>query len=266
VAHIKKEKKAEPMSDYIIYVILSPLNDKKFIVNKTGAKRLYKTYSEHFNLRVTKTKEMFREAREKSLLPPIYKLEEIHTSEQEVFRHCVAWTKYFIEHGYTQIADDSLGTYANDISNKTKKYYDNIKYEPIDEILLPSEGEYPDYGRLKSHGTNSNVMVYFSSEEYLQIKNTAEENGISMAAYCKSMSLNGRIVNADLSFIGDYINMFTEYKTMMRHMLFTINKTGKYYPADLKNIQDGIDKLIEIQSKVNEEAINLIRSLREQEK
>lgn len=266
MAHIKKENKAEPMRDYLIYVILSPLNDKRFIVNKTGAKRLYKTYSEHFNLRVTKTKEMFSESRKKSLLPPIYKLEEIHSTEQDVFRRCVAWTKYFIDHGYSQIADDYLGAYANDIMPETQKYYASIKSEPIDEVLFPLYGEFPDYGKQrKQQDTNTKVTLLLNREEYVELKNAAEENEMSLSAYCKSMCLNGRIVKADLSFIGEYVDMFNDYKTLMRHMLFTINRTGKYYPADLKNIQEGIDKLIEIQAEVSEESIKLIRSLREEE-
>ena len=266
MAHIKKENKAEPMKDFVVYVIISPLDDKKFIVNKTGTNRLHKTYIEHYNFRVTKTKEMFAAARDKSLLPPIYRLEEIHTTEKEVFRHCVAWTKYFIDHGYEQIVDDYLGAYANEIVPETERYYEQIKSKSIEEVLNPSGGEFPNYGNLyKQRDSYTNLTIVLTKEEYLEIKKTAEEQEMTLSTYCKNMIMKGKILYADLSHISKLVDTFKDYKTMMRQMLFTINKTGKYYPADLKNIQNGVNKLIEIQNDVSEWSINFIRSLREKE-
>lgn len=264
MAHIKKENRAQPMSNYIIYVIVSPLSDKRFFVNRTGVKRLYKTYSEHYNLRVTKTREFFAEAKKSNLLPPIFKLETIHTTERDCFRRCVAWTKFFISHGYEQITQDNLGNYAEDILPETEIYFNQIKDEQIDDVLFPIGGEFPNYGaQIKNSNTNTTISLRVDPDDYARIKSAAADSGMSMGSYCKQMSLNGKVINADLHFIESYVEMFDESKMLLRQILYSIHTTGKYYPADLKNIQLCIDALTEIQKQVNEDCINLIRALRE---
>lgn len=266
MAHIKKENRAESLYDFAVYAILSPLENKRVYISRTRQNRIYKTYIEHYNLRVTKTKSVFAQAKAQNLLPPIYLLDASKISEKEAFRRCVAWTKYFLEHGYRQMTDDALTDYAADLVQNTKMYYNKIKDEPLEEILQPEGGLFPNYGKRLSSKTNTSgtvVSVRLDKEEYAQVKKQATALGLSLGAYCKSMTLNGRIVTVDLSFISSYINEFSESKNLLRQILTSIYSTGQYYPADLKNIQDCIDHLTHIQETVNEKLTQTIEELRE---
>lgn len=266
MAHIIKEDRAEEMSDVAIYVILSPMNNNQFYIARSGPGRLHKVYIEHFNLRVKKTKEMFAAAREAELLPPMYLLETGRLSKRESFRRCIAWSKYFSDKGYTQTSADVLSDYASDLTKETAAYYEKIKDEPLDEILQPEGGLFPNYKKRSDKvKIEQDRMIYFrlDDEEHEKVKRAAEDHGLSLSAYSKRMTLNGRIVHADFDFIGDYLDEFTESKTILKQILFSISTTGNYYPADLKNIQACIDQLTDLQKKVHDEIAETIHRLRE---
>ena len=266
MAHIIKEEKAEVMRDIAVYVIVSPFDENAFYISKTGSDRLRKTYTEHYGLRIAKTKTLFAKAKELNLLPAIYVLESTRMSDREAFRRCVAWTKYFLEKGFSQISPDILTEYANDLTDATGEFYDKIKDEPLEEVLQPDGGILPNYGKRsppKTKDSSTVISIHLSDSEYAQIKERAEKQGLSLGAYCLKMSLNGRVVQNDFSMIGKYLEEFTKSKTLLRQILFTIYKTGNYYPADLKNIQKYIDNLTEIQKKVNDEITRAMQTLRE---
>lgn len=264
MAHIKKENKAEVLYDFAIYVIVSPIDEKKIYVSHTGQHRLRKHYTEHVNLRVSKTKELFSSSLEAGVLPPIYVLETSRISKKEAFRRCVAWLKYFQDHGYSQYTQDNLTAYAGDLLEQTMRIYDRIKEEPLDEVLQPDGGVLKDYKfqteRLKN---KTGIHLHLDADEYETIRKMAEEEGLSMNAYCKQMALNKRILKADLSFISDYLSEFSEVKNLIKQILYAIYTTGNYLPADLQNIQNSIDQMTELQQKVNIQITETIRTLRE---
>lgn len=263
MAHIIEGELAEVLKDYSIYVIVSPF-ENTFFISKTGQNRLLKTYIEHANLRVVKTKNLFERARTENVLVPLYVLETGQMSKREAFSRCVAWTRYFQDHGYSQIKEDVLTKYASDLTEKTSAYYNKIKDDLFEEVLYPEGGAFPDYGkRLQQKDTRTIVSFALEPDEYFEIKNKAEENGFSMSAYCKKMSQTGRIIQADLSFIETYSDIFVDSKMLLRRIQLSIAKTGRYLPADMENIQYCVNQLIELEEKVNVDIVNLIRALRE---
>ena len=264
MAHIKKENKAEALFDFVIYVIVSPIDEKKIYISQTGQHRLRKHYTEHVNLRVPKTEKMFSSAIEAGELPPIYILEANRISKKEAGRRCVAWLKYFLDHGYSQCTEDNLTAFANDLLDQTKQTYDQIKEIPLDEILQPDGGVLRDYKfQAERKNNKTGILLHVEVDEYETIKRMAEEEGLSMNAYCKQMALNKRILRVDLSFIGEYMSDFSEVKNLIKQILYTICMTGKYLPADLQNIQNSVDRMTELQEKVNEQVSETIRILRE---
>lgn len=265
MAHIIKEDRAEEMSDVAIYAIISPLEDK-FYIARSGPARLHKVYVEHFNLRVKKTKDLFERAREAELLPPMYLLETSRLSKREAFRRCVAWAKYFMEKGYTQTTEDILSEYAADLTKETLAYYDKIKDEPLEEIFQPEGGLFPNYKKRSDKAKiDQDRMIYFrlDDEEYEKVKEKADELELSMSGYSKRMTLNGKVIRADLEFIGEYLDDFTEVKTLLKQILYSVYTTGNYYPADIKNIQTCIERVAEIQKNVHDEIAETIHNLRE---
>lgn len=264
MARILKEDKAEVLHDFSIYAIISPLNEKKIYISHTGQHRLRKHYAEHVNLRVAKTKELFSASLEAGMLPPIYVLETSRISKKEVFRRSVAWLKYFQDHGYAQYTEDILTTYAGELIEQTEQIYERIKDEPLEEILQPDGGVLKDYKvQIESRKNRTGIPLHVSEEEYESIRQLAEEESLSMNAYCKKMALNKRILKVDLTFLGDYLSEFSEVKNLLKQILYAIYTTGKYYPADLQNIQNSVDQMTELQQKVNSQIAETLRTLRE---
>ena len=266
MAHIIKEDRAEQMSDVAIYVIISPLEEKQFYIARSGPGRMHKVYVEHFNLRVKKTKDMFVRAHEANLLPQMYLLETSRLSKRESFRRCVAWTKYFLEKGYSQTTEDILSEYAIDLTKETAAYYEKIKHEPLEELLQPEGGLFPNYKKRSGKTKiDQDRMIYFrlDDDEYEKVKEKADALELSMSGYSKRMTLNGKVIRPDLEFIGEYLDGFTEVKTLLKQILFSIYTTGNYYPADIKNIQTCIEHVTEIQKNVHDEITEMIHNLRE---
>ncbi len=265
MAHIIKEDRAEKLSDYMIYAIVSPFNDKKIYISKTRTHRLRKHYGEHVGLRVKKTETMFREAKKSNILPPIYALETDRISDKEAFRRCVAWTKYFQTHGFDQVTKDVLTEYASDLIEKTKTLYDEIKDLPLEQVLQPEGGLLPDYGsqKKKTEGDCLQVSLRLEQDEYEEIKKRAIEQGLSLNAYCKKMVLSGKINNIDLSFIREYTNKLSSIESLLVQLLYTFCVRGKYYPSDISNIQDCYDQIVKMHEELNNLVIKLIYKMDE---
>lgn len=262
MAHIIPGERAEKMQDYAIYCIISPFA-KEFHISKTGPHRLRKVYSEHYSGRVEKTKILFQRAKDSSCLPPMYVLESGKMSVRMAFRVCVAWTKYFLDHGYTQVTEDILTEYAGDLIETTQKVYDGIKDKPLTEVLQPEGGLFPDYNtRKKNVYGKQQVCFQLEPEDYDRLKKAADAEGFSMSAYCRQMALHGKIIRLDTSAWCRFIEEYGQTKNLLRQILFTIYKTGKYFPADLANIQKGVDHLTELSKKGTNEFLNLMTAIR----
>lgn len=235
-----KSRSKDETKEYTIYIIVSPFNTKQMYIGKTYPHRLRKTYTEHLRLRVSKTKEMCAKALVQELLPPIYVLETETMTLREVFRRCVAWTRYFADYGYTQITKDVLSEYAMDLIPETEAYYNSIKSIPVADILWTEGGVYPDYGTLKKARTQTDkhtISIRFKPEEYLLIRKKARISGISMGEYCRNRILESEVVHLDYILLDTlWHNHDTELK-LLSLILYAVYTARTYYPADIKNLQ-----------------------------
>ena len=226
--------------EYVIYLIVSPIDFKKIYINKTYPHRLRKTYTEHIKLRVTKTKDMCTEAEGQHSLPPLYILETALMSPSEAFRHCVAWTRYFIDFGYTQITEDILTKYATDLTPETEAYYNLIKSKPIVDILLPEGGIYPDYGtnkKTRNQTDKHTISIRFEPEEYLLIRKKAHISGVSMGEYCRNRILKSEVVHLDYILLDTLWHNHDTELELLKLILYAVYTTQRYYPADINNLQ-----------------------------
>ena len=264
MAHIIPEKNKQLINDYTIYLIL--FSDERFFIGRAAANRLLKAYSEHCNLRVKKTKTEILKEQETGKFPPIYALDTGRISQQEAFQRIVAWTKFFLDLGYQQVVENTAASYATDLYPGTQKYYDLIREKRLEDILCPEGGLFPNY-RKKAKDQKAKkkkgITIHLNDEEYKRIKSGAKAAGCSMSTYCKKMVINGRVLQPDLSYIREYLNTFSESKTLLRQIMQTIYLSQKYYPADLKNIQNCIERLKVIEERAYQKTTELIHHLRE---
>lgn len=258
------KKKAEA-KEYVIYLLVSPIDDKKIYINKTYPHRLRKTYTEHLKLRVTKTKDMCSEAAGQDILPPIYFLEEGTMTPQEAFRHRVAWTRYFIDCGYEQITKDILTEYAMDLTPETEAYYKLIKSKSIIDILLPKGGIYVDYGALKkprNQADKRTISIRFDPEEYLQIQQKSRLAGIFMGEYCRNRILKSEVIHLDYTLLDTLWHNHDTELELLRLILYAVYTTRTYYPADIKNLQHCTNCHRELLEQTITELENILKGIR----
>lgn len=257
-------KKAES-KEYVIYLIVSTTDPKKIYINKTYPHRIRKTYTEHIKLRVTKTRDMCSKAAEQHILPPLYILETGIMTPREAFKHCVAWTRYFMDYGCTQITEDILTEYALDLIPTTEAYYDQIKTTPIDSLLSRKNQACINYRLAESRSSNNSrhsVSFTVTNEQHHALVEAARKENLSLNKYVIQQVINGQTIHLDFDFIRDFLDEYAPSKLLLKQILFSVYQTGKYYPADIHNIEKVVEHLCQIEKKVSNEMQEALRKIK----
>ena len=265
MAHIIREQKAEPISQIAIYAIKSPFDNEVYI-NKCSERRLKSIYTEHYNLRQKKTAALFERAKKENLKPQMFKLQSLECPQRIAFRYCVAWAKTFMDSGYKIISNDVFKSFIEDPTEETFALQEQIKNCSLDDLTSEDKSLFPNYANTvkpSKNGTPKTVHFSIKPHEYTALKNAAEKNNLSLAAYCKQQALREKTIKVDLSFMSDYLNEFSEDKLLLRQILFAIYERGNYYPADLQNIQRLIEHLTNLQKEVQRDINTLLKKLRQ---
>lgn len=256
--------RAPVRKDYVVYAIPSPY-EKKIFINYTPSDRLYKTYIEHIGLRVTKTRDLFSKAKEDGIIPAIYSLDTQFATKQEAFRMIVAWTRYFRDKGFSQLFNDILQDYSDDLMPNTEAYYDIIKGKPLTSVFSPEGGCFPNYKPkievpLETK-KKKNCTFTVDSNEYETILKNASAQRMSIGQYCRRMALYGHIIEADMSFFTPLMASYRHVKVFIQQIMHSIYVTGKYYPADMVNLQKMCDDITEIHLEMIKKLNELIETL-----
>ena len=83
------------------------------------------------------------------------------------------------------------------------------------------------------------IKLMVTDEEQLQIKNNAKAASKSVSAYIRESALNFFIFDCDNSdIVNDHIKEISSLRNAINQLIFTIEKTGDYYPAELETIHD----------------------------
>lgn len=245
--YIRKHDVSGETEEIAIFVILSPF-DKSCFVWKTPINKLRDIYKYHYYLNSPKTKELFERARENNIVPPMYHLQTVDTSQKKAFLYCIAWTKLFEDHGYVSISGEVIDKYTDELREETYKIYESIKEVPLNEICSEGNDLFPDFGReRKKNKTKKKTAISFllDDKELETVKSAAEQNGLTLADYCKQSSLNGRVVKVDVDafdLISECYKEFSARNKVLMQILIEIHRTGNYIPADLKIIQEAVNE------------------------
>ena len=148
----------------------------------------------------------------------MYKLEQVECPGRIAAWHCIAWIKYFDDHGYQVIANSAFIQYSKGMLSDTREMYDAICDLDLETLCPAGTDLFPTYGTRwnnRKENTPGTLHIKFHSDDYEKIRASTRENGMSIQFYCRNMILKGRVVNLDLSLLVDYGNQLTEYKTLL---------------------------------------------------
>lgn len=235
-----------------IYVIVSRINREVFVW-KTKSSNCYKAYKEHAAGRYARTKTLFEKSEKQGLFPYMYLLETLQTTDELAFRHCIVWTKYFTNHGYTSCGYKTVDRYSEDMNEDTLSIYDKIKNLPLESVLRIEQIVVHKYKRQqkKKVSDNSEITIYLESDDYEMVRKKAMELNLNLVDYCKSMVLNGCIQSIAPPPILEHTAEVREAKIILKQVLYAYYRNGRYYPADLETIQKMIDKITDAEKKVS---------------
>lgn len=232
-----------PLDDSIkeieIYVLISQISNE-FYVWKAKSPNSYQAYKDHAGKKFKQTKDLFERAEKEKKFPQMYLLETIATTSETAYRHCIAWTKYFVEHGMQPLAAERILKHADDLLPETKEIYDVFKNNSLEDVLSDDcliVSDFKKNSTARKRTPKDEIKITVSHKEYELIRERAEKSGLSMSRYCKNMVLEGKINYLESPPPWEYIAEIRGAKIILRQILYAIYKTGKYFPADMENIE-----------------------------
>lgn len=235
------------IKEFEIFVIVSQISDEIFVW-KTKKEQSYIIYKNHVRQQNKQTKDLFMRSEKEKKFPQMYLLETIIATEETAFRYCVAWTKYFIQQGRKPLSKKIILAYTDDLLPETEEIFDKIKDLPIEQVLCEKQSIVSDYQKKDKTApkkAKEEIKIYLTQREYKKIKKKADEQGLSLSRYCKNIALDGHIINMECPSMSEHTAEVRGAKIILRHILNAFYQNGKYYPADLENIQKMVDRICE---------------------
>ena len=255
MAYIKRENKMDPLDELSVYVIFNLKKDSVFIW--TGKKgNLRRNFFNHCTLRHPGTKAMFEEAQKSGALLEIYLLEDIVATKKMAYGNCLAWAKYFVEHGFNLVPYRRIEECCEVLTERQQALYNKIKDIPFEQICGPGKVLFRNFGQKKEDKKENKVVlnkngvaktrmsVPLSWPEYEAVRRASKEKGISMAAFVRNRILNEKTFNIDFDFAQENFKNLCDAKENLRQIVFAIYTEGSYSQADMKNIQTLVDIIL----------------------
>lgn len=91
---------------------------------------------------------------------------------------------------------------------------------------------------------DQDVHFLASKEEVERIHQKMEEIGVSsMGAYLRKMVLDGYCINLDLQDVKELVSLLRRCSNNLNQYAKRANETGNIYEADIKDLQERLDKI-----------------------
>ena len=271
--HIKSFAKYYDEKNIIIYAIHFPFNNKIY-VGKTVKHAVKSHYKDHYILRNKRTSNDFEKAKELGITPKMYLLEDLQTTEAEAYKHCVAWIKYFLQKQFVSISFKTTNEYAGDLNEDTEAIYKLFCDISLDEILCEERiliGEYKTRNTLipkdippEEHENEIILRFAITKKEAQEVQKEAEKRGWTVSEYCRAAAVDGCHVNVDYNFLWRYLKELMGTKSLLQQVMFTIYKTGRYFPQDLENVQKMIEVLEKHKQEINNDLNEHIKKIKKE--
>ena len=95
------------------------------------------------------------------------------------------------------------------------------------------------------------IKILVTAEERLQIQNNAKAAGRTVSAYIREMALNLCILQCDSgNAVIDHVHEISSLRNSINQLIYTIQKTGDYYPAELEAIHDLMEQVMVSENKL----------------
>lgn len=247
---VPQKKQYTEKQNRCIYAILNS-QTKEFFVGYTlnGKENLRCAFKGHRTEKRRATKDMIRRAKEQDIRPCFFKLDELYCTKVEAYHAVIGWTKIFVEQGYINVDHGNIECYIEDIFGEAEEYYESKKQINIDQDFCCSNCLSQCNGKSKKEpkakGGKVQVKLIVTEQEKLQIQKNARAAGRSVSAYIRGMALNLCIFKLNYREIDDHTHEISSLRNAINQLIYTIVKTGDYYPSELEAIHELMVKIID---------------------
>ena len=91
------------------------------------------------------------------------------------------------------------------------------------------------------------IHFLVSKEEEQQIRERMEQIGIrNRNAYLRKMALNGYCINLDLTDVKELVSLLRRCSNNLNQYAKAANENGRVYAADMEDLRQRLDELIDI--------------------
>ncbi len=251
MAYIKREDKADDLKDISIYALCFPIDHNVYIW-KSLSHNLKSAYKDHVTGHCAATKELVNATQESGLLPHMYLLSEVYTTQRLAFNHCVAWARYFQEHGYEVTAGKSAERYMGSLSPHQQEVYDSICQIPLESVVSDNLNLYPNYCkgetraqvRAASENGRKFIAVPLSPDEAQALDRAVAAAGTSRAAYCREIILQGSTVHIDYGPTFKIYHTMLDCREQIKQAAQAIYIQGSYDLSDMVTLQYLADAIL----------------------
>lgn len=248
-----------------IYVILSEISDE-FIVWKVKSGNTYKAFADHVRLKSWRTKNLFTRSIEQKKMPTMYLLETVNCSQREAMKHCIVWTKYFLDHNRIPLAGDTMIAYVNELDEESLRIYEQIEARLFEEVINSETAIVENYqpkiwskneeAEQKGKKKRRETTITFNEELYKIVKKKADYLGLPLAKYGRIMMVNGFVFRFDFA---EYLKEIRSIKRVMQDIQKAIYQSGRYFPSDLENLEKCINEVNDVQRKMMKNTARVVR-------
>lgn len=145
MAHSKKSQYTEK-NDRVIYLLLNTLT-KEFLISHCQKNLIIDVFRHHYYGKRFQTKESIEDLKTEELHPCLFILEELNSTKVEAYNYVIAWTKIFVEAGYTNLMEGNILNYIAELHENNLLIYNERKMIDIEERLKCCDCLVSNYGR-----------------------------------------------------------------------------------------------------------------------
>lgn len=251
MSRVSQKKQYTEKQNRCVYIILNP-KTKEFFVGYTlnGKENLRCAFKAHRTENRRATKDMIDRAKEQDIHLCFFKLDELYCTKVEAYHAVIGWTKILVEQEYINADHGNIECYIEDIFGEAEKYYESKKGVDVTQLfacescLSPCKPEKKEASKIGAQ----QVQIKFSvnEEEKLRVHMNARAADRSVSAFVKEMALDMCIIKfGPDKIIDNHIAEISALRNGIFQLIYTIEKTGDYFPADLETIRELMQKISE---------------------
>ncbi len=246
----KKKKTSSETRAVEIFALRFPLSNSVYVGRSTCRKH-WDLYDYYYKGRNITTKKAVEQHIAKDVYPQLFILDTVEKTKYAAYQERLAWYKYFIQHGFSVECEPSTKDILSDFDGKAEEIYQKIKDFPLDSIIAPEKDVAAGYRRKKPDQTvpkeNPRYNVRFTAKEYEIVKAKAAEFGMSINDFLVSSAIKSIInrIEFDVYPIIECTNKIDQISCKLDGLISTIILSRVYFPADIAEIKDIENKLIE---------------------